>query len=62
VAQSDVSNWAEVADDWITWVRTEDHDAFLAYRAAFEQFVGRVSGSGVEIGVGLGRVGPGAGA
>jgi hypothetical protein len=34
VAQSDVTCWAEVADDWITWDRTEDHDAFWAYRTA----------------------------
>ena len=56
MVQSDVTNWADVADDWIAWVRTEDHDAFWAYRAAFERFVGPGSGSGVEIGAGEGRI------
>ncbi|MEL7204833.1 MAG: class I SAM-dependent methyltransferase [Pseudomonadota bacterium] len=56
MAQSDASNWTEVAEDWIAWVRTEDHDAFWAYRDAFEQFVGHVSGAGLEIGAGEGRI------
>jgi len=56
VAQSDVSNWTEVADDWIAWVRTEGHDAFWAYRKAFEQFVGQGTGLGLEIGAGEGRI------
>lgn len=56
MAQSDVANWAEVADDWITWVRTEGHDAFWAYKGALVRFVGQGSGSGVEIGAGEGRI------
>ena len=56
MAQSDVSNWTEVAEDWIAWVRTEGHDAFWAYRDAFEQFVGKGEGAGLEIGAGEGRI------
>jgi len=56
VAQSDVSSWTEVAEDWIAWVRTEGHDAFWAYRDAFEQFVGQGVGAGLEIGAGEGRI------
>lgn len=56
MAQSDVSNWTEVAQDWIAWVRTEGHDAFWAYRDAFEQFVGQGEGAGLEIGAGEGRI------
>lgn len=56
MAQSDVSNWTEVAEDWITWVRTEGQDAFWAYRDAFEQFVGQGEGAGLEIGPGEGRI------
>lgn len=56
MAQSDVSNWTEVAEDWIAWVRAEGHDAFWAYRGAFEQFVGQGVGVGLEIGAGEGRI------
>ena len=56
MAQSDVSNWTEAAEDWIAWVRAEGHDAFWAYRDAFEQFVGHGVGAGLEIGAGEGRI------
>lgn len=56
MAQNDVSNWSEAADDWIAWVRTEGHDAFWAYQNAFKQFVGRGTSAGLEIGAGEGRI------
>lgn len=56
MAQNDVSNWTDVAEDWIAWVRTEGHDAFWAYQQAFEQFVGQGTEAGLEIGAGEGRI------
>ncbi len=52
----DVEHWSSVAGDWIDWVRTPDHDAFWAYRAAFEAFVGPGEELGVDIGAGEGRI------
>jgi len=56
MTQNDVANWSDVADQWIAWVRAEDHDAFWAYRSAFETFIGAGSGKAVEIGAGEGRI------
>lgn len=52
----DVAHWTKAAADWIRWVRHPDHDAFWAYRSAFEAFVGSGTGRVVEIGAGEGRV------
>ena len=52
----DVTHWSAVAEDWIRWARTEDHDSFWAYRAAFERFIGKGQGPALEIGCGEGRV------
>lgn len=45
-----------MAAQWIAWARTEGHDAFWAYRTAFEAFVGRGAGDAIEIGAGEGRI------
>ncbi|MEL6167815.1 MAG: class I SAM-dependent methyltransferase [Pseudomonadota bacterium] len=52
----DVTHWAASASQWIDWVRAKDHDAFWAYRDAFETFVGRGPGDAIEIGCGEGRI------
>lgn len=56
MAPSDVANWSDAADQWIAWVRAENHDAFWAYRSEFEAFVGESSGKALEIGAGEGRI------
>ncbi|MEO1678226.1 MAG: class I SAM-dependent methyltransferase [Pseudomonadota bacterium] len=53
---TDVANWSEAAEQWIAWARTENHDAFWAYRSAFAEFVGPGTGEAVEIGGGEGRI------
>ena len=53
---TDVEHWASVAADWIAWVRTENHDAFWAYRTAFEKFLGQGTGKAVDMGCGEGRL------
>lgn len=52
----DVLHWTGAAADWIKWVRRPDHDAFWAYRSAFEAFVGQGNGKGLEVGAGEGRI------
>ena len=52
----DVLHWTGAAADWIQWVRRADHDAFWAYRSAFEAFVGTGHGKGLEVGAGEGRI------
>ena len=51
----DSAHWARIAEDWITWVRTPDHDAFWAYRAALAEFIGSGSGDALDVGCGEGR-------
>lgn len=53
---SDVINWTEAAEQWIDWVQSENHDAFWAFRSAFERFVGPGPGEAVELGAGEGRI------
>ena len=49
-------HWSRIADEWIAWARTPNHDAFWAYREAFVKFVGSGEGSALEIGCGEGRI------
>lgn len=56
MSRADVDHWTGVAEDWINWARTEDHDSFWAYQAAFETFIGNGTGLALEIGCGEGRV------
>jgi SAM-dependent methyltransferase len=51
----DSDHWARIAEDWITWVRTPDHDAFWAYRSALAEFIGSGSGDALDVGCGEGR-------
>jgi SAM-dependent methyltransferase len=52
----DRKHWAQVADDWITWARKPNHDAFWAYRAALAAFIGRGTGKALDVGCGEGRI------
>jgi len=52
----DQRHWAEVAPEWIAWARAPNHDAFWAYRKAFNDFVGAGSDNALEVGCGEGRV------
>lgn len=53
---TDLESWSEAAQQWVAWARAENHDAFWAYKPAFEDFVGAGSGKAVEIGCGEGRI------
>lgn len=53
---ADIAHWSEEAENWIAWARTPGHDAFWAYRQAFEEFVGAGSGEVLDVGCGEGRV------
>ncbi|MEO0387838.1 MAG: class I SAM-dependent methyltransferase [Pseudomonadota bacterium] len=54
--QEDIAHWERIASDWIRWVRTPGHDAFWAYRPAFEALIGAGTGPALEIGAGEGRI------
>ena len=54
--QTDVTHWTAHAQEWIDWVRAPDHDAFWAYKAEFERFVGSGTCQALEIGSGEGRI------
>ncbi|GBE64623.1 methyltransferase [Mycobacterium sp. MFM001] len=52
----DRRHWSRVAQDWVAWARTPDHDAFWAYRQSLTAFIGRGSGVALDVGCGEGRV------
>jgi SAM-dependent methyltransferase len=52
----DQEHWSRVANEWIAWARTPNHDAFWAYRNSLVDFVGRGSGEALDVGCGEGRV------
>jgi SAM-dependent methyltransferase len=52
----DRAHWTRFAAEWTAWARTPRHDAFWSYRDAFVEFVGRGSGSALDIGCGEGRI------
>ncbi|BBZ12450.1 class I SAM-dependent methyltransferase [Mycobacterium branderi] len=52
----DRRHWSRVAQDWVAWARTPDHDAFWAYRQSLAAFVGRGTGAALDVGCGEGRV------
>jgi SAM-dependent methyltransferase len=52
----DRAHWSKVADQWIAWARSPNHDAFWAYRKALAAFVGPGGGEALEVGCGEGRV------
>lgn len=54
--ETDCTHWSRIADEWIAWARTPNHDAFWAYRDAFAAFVGKGTGNALEIGCGEGRI------
>ena len=55
-SSDDEAHWIRVAEQWIAWARSPEHDAFWAYREAFRSFVGSGTGRALEIGCGEGRV------
>jgi len=55
-ADEDSRHWSRVAGDWVAWARKPNHDAFWAYQAALVAFVGRGSGTALDVGCGEGRV------
>ncbi len=52
----DEAHWTRVAQQWIAWARSPDHDAFWAYREALVDFIGPGRGEALDIGCGEGRV------
>ena len=52
----DTEHWQRVAEQWIAWARTPDHDPFWAYRPRLLDFVGRGPGDALDVGCGEGRV------
>jgi SAM-dependent methyltransferase len=53
---SDEAHWTRVAQQWIAWARSPEHDAFWAYRQALLAFIGAGQGKALDIGCGEGRV------
>jgi 2-polyprenyl-3-methyl-5-hydroxy-6-metoxy-1,4-benzoquinol methylase len=53
---ADHEHWSRVADQWVVWARTPNHDAFWAYRAALLAFIGPGEGEALDVGCGEGRV------
>ena len=49
-------HWSRIADEWVAWARTPNHDVFWAYRAALLAFIGRGEGEALDIGCGEGRI------
>jgi SAM-dependent methyltransferase len=52
----DRKHWSLVAEEWIAWARTPNHDAFWAYRDQWLAFIGRGDGKALDVGCGEGRV------
>ena len=52
----DCAHWSRVAQEWLAWARTPNHDAFWAYRASLLGFIGRGEGAALDVGCGEGRV------
>ena len=55
-SDEDSRHWSRVAGDWVAWARKPNHDAFWAYQAALVAFIGRGSGTALDVGCGEGRV------
>lgn len=53
---ADRAHWTKVAREWIAWARSPNHDAFWSYRTLLAQFIGRGTGSVLDVGCGEGRV------
>ena len=41
-------HWSRIADEWVAWARTPNHDVFWAYRAALLTFIGRGEGQALD--------------
>jgi SAM-dependent methyltransferase len=52
----DRQHWSQFAAKWVAWARKPNHDAFWAYRAALVAFIGRGTGTALDVGCGEGRV------
>ncbi len=52
----DCAHWSRVAQEWLAWARTPNHDAFWAYRSSLVGFIGRGKGAALDVGCGEGRV------
>jgi SAM-dependent methyltransferase len=53
---ADHEHWSRIAQHWVAWARTPNHDAFWAYRASLLAFIGRGEGEALDVGCGEGRV------
>jgi len=53
---ADYAHWSRVAQEWLAWARTPNHDAFWAYRSSLLGFIGQGEGAALDIGCGEGRV------
>ena len=53
---SDYAHWSRVAQDWLAWARTPNHDAFWAYRSSLLGFIGQGESAALDVGCGEGRV------
>jgi len=49
-------DWEQEAENWITWARSPDHDAYLDYSPSFFELVPPPGRATLEIGCGEGRV------
>lgn len=54
--KTDEQHWTDVAEQWIAWARSPNHDAFWVYRQGLVRFIGEGSGMALEVGCGEGRV------
>src|SRR5262249_60520083 len=54
-SDKDCEHWSQVANEWIKWALTPDHDAFWAYRDALITFIGGSDGKALDVGCGEGR-------
>ena len=55
-AGEDHKHWSQFADEWVAWARKPNHDAFWAYRALLDAFIGRGNGKALDVGCGEGRI------
>jgi SAM-dependent methyltransferase len=50
------TGWEDIAEGWIAWARTPDHDSYWLFRDAFFELLPAAAGRALEVGCGEGRV------